>query len=860
MTDNNNTKDDRNKLSAVWNAEPNRIGLDDKITIIENWSYEALKYLPPWIMPEAIESDGYYFAAHSREDFKIVYTDILRLESVGVDIWYDRAMEPSKDWRELAKRMMNRQECKGVIVYGTVNSMASEPVQAELLLADELGKNIIFINRGKASGATAAKDLYEEAKKTPGVDCACVEGFEELLTRIGSADITYIDLAHNAARKKEQLDAIKPEEVLIYKCGLSADVTGVKYLGVKSVKIPENVTIDGEECEVRWIGACAFANCRALEKIELPETLREIGKHAFFGCESLTKVHLGRNVWYVAENAFENCENLKEVSVADRNKRIIVKDGVCYSHQFYGDGYDIFYVPHNLKGDITLLDGLKRIKPDAFAGRRWLTSVTIPNSVTSIGEWAFNRCTSLTSITIPVGVTSIGSSAFDDCNKLIEVHNKSSLGITAGSSDHGGVGYFAKHVYREEGGSWFSDTEDGFRFFYDGETGYLVAYLGDETKLTLPESFIAHDGTEVTSYQIYKRAFCGRDDLTAVTIPDSVTSIERDAFRGCTSLTSIAIPDSVTSIGEGAFSYCHDLKYNEYDNALYLGNEGNPYLVLITAKDDSIVSIAINGATKLIYIDAFYGCTSLTSITIPDSVTSTGYRAFYNCTSLTSITIPESVTSIEVYTFDGCTSLTSVTIPDSVTSIGSSAFYNCNSLTSITIPDSVTSIGNSAFYNCNSLTSITIPNSVTSIGDDAFYDCTSLTSITIPESVTSIGYSAFCGCTSLTSVTIGNSVESIGPGAFWGCTSLTSVTIPDSATSMGESAFSRCGALRHVAFLGTAEQWKELTKMSIGGWASGCPCETVKCKDGEVPVTEHDRVSIFDLEFDIEEPGGDEEE
>ncbi len=758
MTDNNNTKDDRNKLSAVWNAAPSEIGLDDKITIIENWSYEALKYLPPWIMPEAIESDSYYFVAHSREDFKIVYTDILRLESVGVDIWYDRAMEPSKDWRELAKRMMNRQECKGVIVYGTVNSMASKPVQTELLVADELGKNIIFINHGEDLKTTAAKDLYEKACKkaeeTRGADCAReetteedrerVERFKELLTRIGTADITYIDLAHSAARKKEQLDAIKFEEVLIYEGRVhSSSVVGVKYLGVKSVKIPENVTIDGEECEVRWIGACAFANCRALEKIELPETLREIGKHAFFGCESLTKVHLGRNVSVVAENAFENCENLKEVSVADRNKRIIVKDGVCYSHQFYGDGYDIFYVPHNLKGDITLLDGLKRIKPDAFAGRRWLASVTIPNSVTSIGEWAFNRCTSLTSIAIPVGVTSIGSSAFDDCNKLIEVHNKSSLGITAGSIDHGDVGYFAKHVYREEGGSWFSDTEDGFRFFYDGETGYLVAYLGDETKLTLPESFIAHDGTEVTSYQIYKRAFCGRDDLTAVTIPDSVTSIERDAFRGCTSLTSIAIPDSVTSIGEGAFSYCHDLKYNEYDNALYLGNEGNPYLVLITAKDDSIVSIAINGATKLIYIDAFYGCTSLTSITIPDSVTSIGQSAFQKCTSLTSITIPDSVTSIGDAAFYSCDALTSVTIPDSVTSIGWGAFLGCDSLTSVTIGNGVTSIGNSAFYSCNSLTSVTIPDSVTSIGNSAFYSCNSLTSITIPNSVTSIGDSAF---------------------------------------------------------------------------------------------------------------------
>ena len=241
MTDNNNTKDDRNKLSAVWNAAPSGIELDDKITIIENWSYEALKYLPPWIMPEAIESDGYYFVAHSRMDFKIVYTDILRLESVGVDIWYDRAMEPGRNWQEIAERMMNRQECKGVIVYGTVNSMASKPVQIELLVADRLGKNIIFINHGEDLKTTAAKDLYEEAKKTPGVDCACVKGFEDLLARIGDADITFIDLAHNAARKKEQLDAIKSEDILRYGNRFWDDVaiTGVKYLGVKSVKIPE---------------------------------------------------------------------------------------------------------------------------------------------------------------------------------------------------------------------------------------------------------------------------------------------------------------------------------------------------------------------------------------------------------------------------------------------------------------------------------------------------------------------------------------------------------------------------------------------------------------------------------------------
>ena len=427
MADNNKTKDDRSKLSAVWNAAPSEIGLDDKITIIKNWSYKALKYLPPWIMPEAIESDGYYFVAYSRKDFKIVYTDILRLESVGVDIWYDRSMEPGRNWQEIAERMMNRQECKGVIVYGTVNSMTSKPVQSELLVADRLGKNIIFINHGEDLKTTAAKDLYEKACKkaeeTHGADCAReetseedrkrVKDFENLLTRIGSADITYIDLAHNAARKKEQLDKIKSEEVLIYESMFkSASVVGVKYLGVKSVKIPEQVTIGEKEHNVTAIEACAFANCRALERVEFPETLEGIGEHAFFGCASLTKVHLGRNVRYVAENAFENCAKLEEVSVAGGNKHMIVKDRIYYGPQPHRDSYGIIFVPRDLKGAITLLDGLKTIKPYTFAGRDTLTSITIPDSVTSIGYSAFSGCDSLTSVTIPDSVTSIGQSAF----------------------------------------------------------------------------------------------------------------------------------------------------------------------------------------------------------------------------------------------------------------------------------------------------------------------------------------------------------------------------------------------------------------------------------------------------------------
>jgi len=189
--------------------------------------------------------------------------------------------------------------------------------------------------------------------------------------------------------------------------------------------------------------------------------------------------------------------------------------------------------------------------------------------------------------------------------------------------------------------------------------------------------------------------------------------------------------------------------------------------------------------------------TSVTSVTIPDSVTRIGAYAFINCTSLASVTIGKSVTSVGYGAFINCTSLTSVTIPDSVTSIGAYAFLGCTSLTSITIPDSVTSIGYGVFWGSTSLTSVIIPHGVTSI-EAAFYGCTSLTSVTIPDSVTSIGEYAFINCTSLASVTIPDSVTSIGEFAFWGCTSMTSVTIPDSVTSVEYYAFFRCSGLISV--------------------------------------------------------------
>ncbi|MBP9990628.1 MAG: leucine-rich repeat domain-containing protein [Bacteroidales bacterium] len=201
--------------------------------------------------------------------------------------------------------------------------------------------------------------------------------------------------------------------------------------------------------------------------------------------------------------------------------------------------------------------------------------------------------------------------------------------------------------------------------------------------------------------------------------------------------------------------------------------------------------------TSLAY-NAFYGCSSLTSVTIPNSVNSIEGYAFYNCSDLTSVTIPNSVTSIGASAFNSCSSLTNVTIPNSVTSMGTNVFTYCRSLASVTISNLINYIPEYTFYDCRNLTNITIPNSVTTIYKNAFEGCTSLTSVTIPNSVRTIGGSAFYRCSGLTSVTIGNSVMLIQISAFENCSGLTSVTIGNSVRSITGTPFINCSNLKTV--------------------------------------------------------------
>ncbi len=538
---------------------------------------------------------------------------------------------------------------------------------------------------------------------------------------------------------------------------------------LKSIEIPDSVTD---------IGDSAFSYCDSLTSVKIPSSVTYIGAGAFEHCGSLTSIEIPNSVTYVGDGAFEGCSSLKSIEIPDSVETI-------GQYAFY-DCESLETITVSKGNEVYHSNGNCLIKTVTKTLIQGCNNSVIPSdgSVTAIANCAFRYCSGLTSIEIPNSVTYIGAGAFNYCYGL------ETITVSKGNE-----------VYHSNGNCLI-------------ETAAKILVVGCKN------SVIPSDGSVTI---IGKRAFVHCDSLASVKIPNSVTSIDSSAFSECYSLKSIEIPDSVTYIGHSAFSECYNLTiieipdsviyigssafsgcynltsieipetavvgacifdgcskitFSEYENIKYYGNANNPYQIAYE-RISFLSTYKLHPQTKQLAGEFFIYCDNLTSVEIPNSVTTIGHYAFANCHSLKNIEIPGSVIRIGDSAFSYCSNLTTIEIPDSVTHIGSSAFSGCYNLTSIEIPETAV-IGKSIFDGCSNITFTEYEN-IKYYGNTnnpyqiAYEIIPFLSTYKLHPQTKQLSGGLFSECYGLTIIGIPNSVTTIGSWAFYGCTYLTDI-------------------------------------------------------------------------------------